>query len=87
VENGVLYLGDSATDNPAFEKADIAIGVLNSETHSNLTCKYFIKYEQLDSLLEYLIKNAICFNFTWHMILEKRKAEKAINESKNAINQ
>jgi HAD superfamily hydrolase (TIGR01484 family) len=86
VENGVLYLGDSATDNPAFKKADIAIGVIHSETPNNLTCNHFINSEKLDSLLEYLIKNALYFNSAWPMIIEKKEAAKIARKAKTQYN-
>jgi trehalose-phosphatase len=69
VQDGVLYLGDSATDNAAFEKADVSIGVLHEETPNNLVCKYFIKAEELLVFLEALQEADFCFDARWPMIL------------------
>lgn len=61
IRNGigkVLYMGDSENDNPAFRKADIAIGI-NSDTRlrPNLECKYSLNYQDLPNFLRKLSQN------------------------------
>ena len=60
--DGVLYMGDSAFDNSAFDLADLAIGVLNAETPSCLTCDYFVKFEDVAEFLNALLENDFFFN-------------------------
>src|SRR3972149_2941596 len=45
LSDGILYIGDSAIDNPAFNQADLAIGVMHAETLTCLDCDYFMKLE------------------------------------------
>lgn len=66
---GVLYLGDSENDNPAFRKAGIPIGI-RSDTRlkPKLDCSYFLDYEQLTSFLKKLRNNG--YLFTDELLLE-----------------
>ncbi len=74
LQEGILYLGDSASDNAAFKKADISVGVLHEETPSNLVCDYFVKTEDLRAFLEAIIADDFCFDARWPMILTTGKA-------------
>ena len=57
------YLGDSGNDNPAFEKADVSIGIRSdNRIKTILECKYYIKYENLVLFLNRLAKNNFEFN-------------------------
>ena len=60
---GILYLGDSENDNPAFRKAEISIGI-RSDARENpkLDCNYLLDYEQLSSFLMKLKNNDYLFN-------------------------
>ena len=62
VSGGVMYMGDSKADNPAFNIADISIGVLHEESNANLTCHYYIKFENVTSLLQNLKANNLVFS-------------------------
>ncbi len=62
LRNGILYMGDSIVDNPAFEVADIAVGVIHKETPDDLVCDYFIKFEDVTMFLQNLLEN--CFRFS-----------------------
>jgi HAD superfamily hydrolase (TIGR01484 family) len=62
LHDGVLYMGDSTVDNSAFEMADFAVGVIHAETPDNLSCVYFVKFEDVDAFLKSLLENG--FNFS-----------------------
>jgi len=48
VKSGVLYLGDSEMDNPAFRASSISVGVLHRETPLKLLdCDYLVKLEDV----------------------------------------
>ena len=55
VTGSVIYLGDSEADNPAFQLADISIGVKHRRTVPELLCKYILEFFELDSFLSNLI--------------------------------
>lgn len=58
----VIYLGDSENDNPAFRRADISIGIYsNRSTIPRLSCKYYLKYDNLTSFLRNLAENDFVF--------------------------
>lgn len=60
---GILYLGDSENDNPAFRKAEISIGICSDpRIKPKLDCKYFLDYEQLSSFLKKLKDNDYLFS-------------------------
>jgi HAD superfamily hydrolase (TIGR01484 family) len=61
LRSGVMYIGDSKVDNPAFEVADIGIGVLHKESKTDLNCDYYIKFEDVAGLLRRLIENNLVF--------------------------
>jgi len=60
--NGILYMGDSMSDNAAFEVADIAVGVINDETPGDLVCDYFVKFEDVATCLHGLLTHNLHFN-------------------------
>ena len=55
--DGILYMGDSAVDNAAFEVADVALGVLHEETPPNLSCDFFVRFEDVAAFLRELLEN------------------------------
>ncbi|MBI4283588.1 MAG: HAD-IIB family hydrolase [Chloroflexi bacterium] len=61
LQNGVMYLGDSKVDNPAFRVADIGIGILHEESLDNLDCDYYVKFQDVVSLLQNVIENNLVF--------------------------
>jgi hypothetical protein len=62
-DKGVLYLGDSENDNPAFRKAGISIGIRSDpRLKPRLDCSYFLDYEQLTSFLVKLRNNGYLFS-------------------------
>ncbi|MBI2980402.1 MAG: HAD-IIB family hydrolase [Chloroflexi bacterium] len=62
VQDGVMYMGDSKVDNPAFKVADIGIGVLHGESAAKLVCDYYIKFENVVSFLQRLAENSLVFS-------------------------
>jgi trehalose-phosphatase len=62
LSEGILYMGDSITDNDAFKAADISIGVSNFKRPRDLECSYWIKFEDIAYFLSHLFKNQFIFN-------------------------
>ena len=71
VLNNVMYMGDSALDNPAFELAEVAVGVINEETPKNLASEYLVRFERLADFLLCLLENDFLFNPDFPMVLRK----------------
>jgi hydroxymethylpyrimidine pyrophosphatase-like HAD family hydrolase len=60
---GILYLGDSENDNPAFSKASISIGIISDKRlTAKLDCQYLIEFKKLYGFLERLIKSKFVFS-------------------------
>jgi len=76
LRHGILYMGDSSLDNPAFDLADIALGVLHEETTklNNLTCDYFVKFDDVTVFLKRLLKNGFYFSSELSIILNRTEA-------------
>ena len=55
VTGSVIYLGDSEADNPAFQVADISIGIKHRRTVPELLSKYVLEFFELDGFLSNLI--------------------------------
>ena len=72
--SGILYLGDSAVDNSAFEAADIAVGVVHEGTANGLVCDYFVGFADVHFFLEELLKNKFRFNPDSSKVLHKSRA-------------
>jgi len=82
LRNGILYMGDSIVDNPAFEVADIAVGVIHEETPDNLVCEYYVKFEDVTTFLQGLLKNRFRFSLRLSMILHRTQAVQFIRRRK-----
>ncbi len=72
LRDGVVYMGDSKVDNPAFKVADLSIGVLHEESVADLECDYLVKLGSVASLLEWLVGNSLFFDDSFPA-LAKRK--------------
>jgi len=69
LNDGALYIGDSEADNPAFEVADVSVGVIHDENRSlELACDYFVKFEDLPSFLNAILTNDLLFSAEFPMI-------------------
>ncbi len=61
--DGVLFMGDSAVDNPAFQEADFAVGV-NGNSHGDLACDFFVEFDEVAAFLDNLLKNNFCLDLS-----------------------
>ncbi len=73
LQNGVMYMGDSKVDNPAFRVANIGIGVLHEESAGDLDCDYYVKFKDVASLLQRIIENNLVFYEDLTEILLRRR--------------
>jgi len=55
VTGSVIYLGDSEADNPAFQLADISIGIKHRRTVPELLSKYVLEFFEVERFLSKLI--------------------------------
>ena len=62
VTGPVMYLGDSEADDPAFQLADVSVGVKHRRVMPRLKCKYRLEFLELDSFLTNLIEANFEFN-------------------------
>jgi HAD superfamily hydrolase (TIGR01484 family) len=61
--NKIMYLGDSENDNPAFQKADLSVGVISDPRLSpKLDCDFEIDFGVLSRFLKNLYDNDFVFN-------------------------
>jgi hydroxymethylpyrimidine pyrophosphatase-like HAD family hydrolase len=69
VRNGVLYLGDSEMDNPAFRASSLSLGVINEETSlETLDCDYLVEFKHVPNFLNTLLANNLVFSYDFPMI-------------------
>ena len=66
VTGPTMYLGDSEIDDPAFQLADVSIGVKHRRVMPRLHCKYRVEFLELEGLLSNLIDTE--FDFQEEMI-------------------
>ena len=72
LSDGILYMGDSTADNSAFELADFSVGVVHAETRNELTCDYFVKFEDVPVFLNRLLENGLQFDPGPSMIIRTK---------------
>ena len=69
VKNGVLYMGDSKTDNSAFKASSVSVGVVHDESPLRaLDCDYFVKFELVPDFLHALVVNDLLLTPDFPMI-------------------
>ena len=73
VRDGVLFMGDSALDNSAFEAADISVGVVHAETAKNLAANYFVRFDDVTDFFRCLLENDFCFCPSFPMIFSVKR--------------
>ena len=61
VSGSVIYLGDSEVDDPAFQLAEISIGVKHRRIMPKLQCKYRIEFFEMENLLSRLLDSDFDF--------------------------
>jgi hydroxymethylpyrimidine pyrophosphatase-like HAD family hydrolase len=62
INEGLMFVGDSRADDPAFAVADVGIGVLGALRQPILNCDYFVRNEHLDRFLSALLENELEFS-------------------------
>ncbi|HXW36943.1 MAG TPA: hypothetical protein VEJ36_03445 [Nitrososphaerales archaeon] len=62
VDGGVVFLGDSEADNPAFRLSEVSIGVLSGSRMPKLDCRYYVMRDKLGDFLGSLVDNGLEFN-------------------------
>jgi hydroxymethylpyrimidine pyrophosphatase-like HAD family hydrolase len=60
--DGIMYLGDSKVDNPAFKVADVGIGVRHAESAYDLQSQYYINFEDVPGFFLKLASNDMLFS-------------------------
>jgi len=77
IDGPIMYLGDSELDNPAFELAEVSIGVLHNETSPKLDSEFFVRFNHVGALFHELLKNRLVFNSEsrWIVRNELRETE------------
>ncbi len=76
LQSGLMYLGDSKTDNSALKIADIGIGVSNKISPEKLECDYYLNFEKVAGFLKRIYKNSLIFDENFPEIVlnpERRK--------------
>jgi hydroxymethylpyrimidine pyrophosphatase-like HAD family hydrolase len=69
VKHGVLYMGDSEMDNPAFRASSVSLGVVNDETALEaLDCDYLVEFRHVPDFLNALLANNLLFSPDFPMI-------------------
>ncbi len=90
VKDGVMYLGDSTTDNSAFRNSSVSIGIVHSESHpNNLNCHYLVKFEDVPSFLKTLIARSYQFSPDFPMVKTnqpQQKQESNRAQQQNSVN-
>lgn len=70
MDQGLMYLGDSENDNPAFERADVSIGVVSDDRlKPKLSCSDMLNFDSLPQFLKRLKINGFVFS---HKLLDSR---------------
>jgi len=59
VAGKILYIGDSAADNLAFQEADVAICIAHGQSLEGLSCGFELKHEDLGTFLRSLADNQL----------------------------
>jgi len=62
VTGAIMYLGDSEADDPAFQLAEVSVGVKHRRIMPKLQCKYRVEFFELENLLTELIDSDFEFN-------------------------
>jgi phosphoserine phosphatase len=60
---GILYLGDSENDNPAFSKASVSVGITSDKRLTpKLDCQYLIEFKNLSEFIRHLAEAEFVFS-------------------------
>lgn len=61
VTGPVMYFGDSEDDNPAFELAEVSIGIKHQKNLPDLKCKYLLEFLKLEGFIAILMDENLEF--------------------------
>jgi len=61
-KGGLLFVGDSPADNPAFAVARVGIGVVDSRNQLELECDYLVNRNHLAQFFQALLKSSLEFS-------------------------
>lgn len=62
VTGPIMYLGDSEADNPAFELADVSVGVKHQKVMPQMSCRYLIEFFELEAFILRLLDGDLEFS-------------------------
>lgn len=62
VPGPIIYLGDSEADNPAFQLADVSIGINHHKRIPELQCRYQLEFIELDAFIFKLLDADLDFD-------------------------
>ena len=75
VNGPIMYLGDSELDNPAFNLAEVSVGILHKETPSMLDCEFFVQFSDVGAFFQELWRNNLTFDSKFRCILRNESRE------------
>jgi len=56
ISGSILYLGDSERDNPAFELADVSVGVKHQKAMPHMSCEYILEFLEVEVFIASLLE-------------------------------
>ncbi len=69
LEGGIMFMGNSEMDNPAFQVSDVSLGVTHDQASvKGLECDYFMKFEEVAAFLRELLENNLSFSSSFSSI-------------------
>jgi hydroxymethylpyrimidine pyrophosphatase-like HAD family hydrolase len=71
INGSILYLGDSERDNPAFELAEVSVGVKHQKTMPHMSCKYILEFLEVEVFIASLLDADL--EFKPEMVIENPK--------------
>jgi hydroxymethylpyrimidine pyrophosphatase-like HAD family hydrolase len=78
---GVLFMGDSKADNPAFLASDVSVGVINNEGNANdLVSDYSVSFGRVSEFLCQLFDNHLFFDSNFACLSPNRERVESKNE-------
>jgi hydroxymethylpyrimidine pyrophosphatase-like HAD family hydrolase len=61
IKTGLMYIGDTPADNPAFAQADVGIGIRSGWSEHTLDCDYLVNRRELGRFLTALLESDLRF--------------------------
>ena len=62
VRRGLMFVGDSVADNPAFAVSDLSIGIMGGRWEDRLKCDYFVAANELGGFFDDLLETDMVFS-------------------------